>query len=53
MSDATTEQDMSSGEKARAEARKKMDANKFILARIRAAKAKRLAKRPKPRIKAE
>lgn len=37
-------------EKARAEARKQADNAKFIIARIKAAKAKRQASRPKPRI---
>jgi hypothetical protein len=53
MSDETTEQKISGNDIARAEARKKMNNNKFILARIRAAKIKRLSKRPKPRTKTE
>lgn len=37
-------------EQARAQARKQAEASKFIVARIKAAKAKRLANRPKPRV---
>lgn len=37
-------------EQARAQARKQTDASKLIIARIKAAKAKRLASRPKPRV---
>ena len=37
-------------EQARAQARKQADASKFIVARIKAAKAKRQANRPKPRV---
>lgn len=37
-------------EQARADARKKADATKFIVARIKASKLKRQAKRPKPRV---
>lgn len=35
---------------ARADAKKQADATKFIVARIKAAKARRLAGRPKPRV---
>jgi hypothetical protein len=38
------------GLKARAEAKKQQDVAKAIMARIKAAKARRRAKRPKPRL---
>ncbi len=37
-------------EQARAEARKQVETSKYITARIKAAKAKRQANRPKPRV---
>ena len=40
-------------ERARAEARKQADKAKMIVARINASKAKRQAKRPKPRIQGQ
>jgi hypothetical protein len=47
----TTEKPVAvTAEQARAQARKQADASKFIVARIKAAKAKRQANRPKPRV---
>ncbi|MEW5727996.1 MAG: hypothetical protein AB1918_09240 [Pseudomonadota bacterium] len=40
-------------DKAKAEARKQAEHAKFIIARIKAAKAKRQASRPKPRVQAD
>lgn len=40
-------------ERARAEARKQADNAKFIVQRIKAAKAKRVASHPKPRVQAK